>query len=593
MDPGEAGQEAMEGQHNIRDDSEVLVSEQHAEIRPVNLDNAPNPSPVQQTVMTTPSTSIFRFLSRQTNLNPNVTDRSRRITPVEPLSTASREDLLVNLREETESAELRAKLARADEATALARRNTKLLDLEALELDRKCNVLRTSRSPSPPLLASPRSTGSMPTPPADVLGGFLAVLQSMEQARRADLQLAEERAERQEARHQTQAAAFAALQEERHQAQLAAMAAAHPAARPPSVGRYVVGVALTHVVPEFTGDGSEDWGAYRRSFEGFATAHGIPESHWPNELFIKLREKAKSWYENTFPADTFPPWGQLTSGLQRRFGLRYAAAEAWTQLCAATRQPNESGPGALQRIQELQRTLARLGVPSNPGPIERMCYLLQQQLTSDEKPRWIAAANATADVSDDAIHDLEAAATTELTATGRQSLAVEERDPWFRPRLEHLTTFLRDQPNSPGVRGPPARAAALVVETVDAPGTSAAAVTERTTPLSSIVEITDGECRLRVARANRIAASTGVRQPHGVQLPPPEYFGPNPQHEAQNKGEFEKRKTLGACFTCPNKWVTYTQNHLECPFHGTAAPSSKRNQGEYRVKGALLPGRSN
>ena len=59
MDPGEAGQEVMEDQHNIRDDSEVLVSEQHAEIRPVNLENAPNPSPVQQTVMTTPSTSIF------------------------------------------------------------------------------------------------------------------------------------------------------------------------------------------------------------------------------------------------------------------------------------------------------------------------------------------------------------------------------------------------------------------------------------------------------------------------------------------------------------------------------------------------------
>ena len=43
--------------------------------------------------------------------------------------------------EETEAAELQAKLALADEATALARQNTKLLDLEALELDRKCNLL--------------------------------------------------------------------------------------------------------------------------------------------------------------------------------------------------------------------------------------------------------------------------------------------------------------------------------------------------------------------------------------------------------------------------------------------------------------------
>ena len=77
-----------------------------------------------------------------------------------------------------------------------------------------------------------------------------------------------------------------------------------------------------HVVPEFTCDDSKDWGAYRRSFEGFATEHCIPESNWPYELVIKLCEKAKSWYETTFQAGNFPLWGQLTSGLQRRFGLR-------------------------------------------------------------------------------------------------------------------------------------------------------------------------------------------------------------------------------------------------------------------------------
>ena len=182
----------MEDQPSIRDDSEDLVSEPHIEIYPVNLDNAPNPSPVQPTVVTTPSTSIFRFLSRPTSLNPNVTDRSRRVASVDLPITPSREALLVNLREETEAAELRAKLALADEATALARRNTKLLDLEALELDRKCNLLRKSRSPSPQLPGSPGSATSMPAPSADVLGGFLAVLQSMEQARRTDLQMAEE-----------------------------------------------------------------------------------------------------------------------------------------------------------------------------------------------------------------------------------------------------------------------------------------------------------------------------------------------------------------------------------------------------------------
>ena len=220
MDLGEAGQEVMEDQLSFRDDSKDLVSEPHVEISPVNLDNAPNPSQVQPTVVTTPSTFIFQFLSRPTNLNPNVTDRSRKVTSVEPPITPSREALLVNLRDETEAAEFRAKLALADETPALARRklarNTKLLDLEALELDYKCNLLRKSRSPSPQLPGSPRSAASMPAPSADVLGGFLPVLQSMKQARRADLQMAEERAERQEARHQAQANAFAERQEERH-----------------------------------------------------------------------------------------------------------------------------------------------------------------------------------------------------------------------------------------------------------------------------------------------------------------------------------------------------------------------------------------
>ena len=67
MDPAEAasGEEVMEDQPSIRDDSEDLVSEPHIEIYPVNLDNAPNPSPVQQTVVTTPSTLSSDFCLAQ------------------------------------------------------------------------------------------------------------------------------------------------------------------------------------------------------------------------------------------------------------------------------------------------------------------------------------------------------------------------------------------------------------------------------------------------------------------------------------------------------------------------------------------------
>ena len=65
----------------------------------------------------------------------------------------------MNLHKETEAAELLAKSAIADEATTLVRRNTKLLDLEALDW----NILCYLRSPSPQF-------PSMSTPSSDVLG---------------------------------------------------------------------------------------------------------------------------------------------------------------------------------------------------------------------------------------------------------------------------------------------------------------------------------------------------------------------------------------------------------------------------------------
>ena len=174
MDPGEAGQEVMEDQPSIRDDSEALVSESRIEVSPVNLDNAPNSSPAQPTAVTTQSTSIFRFLSRLTNLNPIVTDCSRRVTSIEPLITQSREELLVNLREETEAAELRAKLALADEATALALSSWTLKPwnwtASATYYESRALPHLNSRI----RLASTPGFASMPTPSADVLGGFLA-----------------------------------------------------------------------------------------------------------------------------------------------------------------------------------------------------------------------------------------------------------------------------------------------------------------------------------------------------------------------------------------------------------------------------------
>lgn len=263
------------------------------------------------------------------------------------------------------------------------------------------------------------------------------ILLHLDAQRREDRQAAEERAVQLEAKLQVQ---------------LATLGAAHHRTMTGS-GGYVVGRALATSIPGFYGDDrdTDDCGLYLLSLERHFKAHGIPPSHWANELFLKLGGRAKAWYEHAFPdPDTFPPWGLLTSGLLGRFGPRYAAADAWADWCSATRHEGEGGEAAMQRLDGLQQTLTRLGIPTHIGPVEQRCYQLQRLLTPEEKRRWTAEANATADCSDDAIRAHEtAAASAALTSTGRQSLSasvpVATRDAWFQPRLANLKRFLADQ----------------------------------------------------------------------------------------------------------------------------------------------------
>ena len=88
------------------------------------------------------------------------------------------------------------------------------------------------------------------------------------------------------------------------------------------------------------------------------------------------------------------------------------------------RGDSAGGLAAIQRVDELQQNLVLLGVPAHVGPVEERRYQLQCLLGPDEQQRWIAAANATTDVSDDAIRAMKtAAAGVTPTSTGRQSLS--------------------------------------------------------------------------------------------------------------------------------------------------------------------------
>jgi hypothetical protein len=54
--------------------------------------------------------------------------------------------------------------------------------------------------------------------------------------------------------------------------------------------------------PTFAGDGTQDYDAYIREFEGLVRphCHDIAPTFWPNELFLKLTGLAKSWYNTRF-----------------------------------------------------------------------------------------------------------------------------------------------------------------------------------------------------------------------------------------------------------------------------------------------------
>ena len=88
------------------------------------------------------SSHRVQFLCRN-QLDPNVNDSTSLITKLESLRTLVQPAIfLVPLRGDPSSLVnySLAKLAVAGEATALARRNTKLLVLEALEVDGKSNL---------------------------------------------------------------------------------------------------------------------------------------------------------------------------------------------------------------------------------------------------------------------------------------------------------------------------------------------------------------------------------------------------------------------------------------------------------------------
>jgi hypothetical protein len=184
-------------------------------------------------------------------------------------------------------------LAAAREADALAatparaRKTTQQLDLETRAQALRSNSSSPRASVQPhPLQAlrawSPPAPSQQGTDLAAVLHRRNDALQREEEPRREQRERDEDR------RADRQAAEEGGTDRGTHRAQLAAlMVASHPA-RHGVLEQLRGGSCSCHATSVFTGDGTADCGTYLRTLERLFKAHGIPDSNWPNEQFIKL-----------------------------------------------------------------------------------------------------------------------------------------------------------------------------------------------------------------------------------------------------------------------------------------------------------------
>ena len=461
-------------------------------------------------------------------------------------------------------AEATARIVAAEQDAALGRRKTAEHLLATADMTDA--LARRSRPPSP------AGSGRHPSPPPTATSDLARVLQAFEDRHQADCRAALEREERAEARALAREADYRA-ERAATDARFAALVASD---RRPTT-QHVIGAALKEICPAFEGKPGQDVSEWLAEFLRLTSAHQIPATYLSNELIIKLQGSAAKWFQTAFPgaAAICPPWADLQSALLHHFTRRYTAAGTYGVLHGARRLPGTTGPEAVQRVAELVLALSLKGVPLTAGPNEQLAYIYQNQLSEEEFSRWSAAANAHHEVSDAALAALESAAAAECGATSRLSCSRESREHWFLGRAEHIRSFLMDQAKALGGQGAPARAA---VTTADG-GTDNAlsGTTGGHGPPTPVAAVSDTECRLRVARAERATSSVA----------PPEYHGPNAQHVAANKAEFEKRKTCGACFACLNTRVQYGTYHLECRQHGRQATPQQRVDKALRVPGSL------
>lgn len=604
--------------HISHDDSEGLVTNvEEAEDAPTAETTAPATGAQQPpTLIASPSFFGSLFQRRPTETS-NVTERRARdperrsivegaaqITlPTEDNTLRDRRIQLANLQLDADMADAMARRATAEETAARCLKSAAELRLETQALEdthrARSRPPSTSSQDSQPETQHPVPARPRSISPAAALDLSIILGHLQDTQQRADEQRREDRREdrREAAELQREARREAAEQlarmEARHQALWAELMAGRQPINPPVDVSFAPNKGLADF-PPFSGKG-QDLHLWLQQFRAKAKFLHLSEKQIVRELCLKLSGDALVSYSQVF-GEANPTFGAVVALLAKEFILPYQGATLWSAYYRYKRKAGSSGKEVQRDLLNARQAMLDDGIPvDNLSPDEVKFYIYLLALSSAQSSQFLATLSSNSGASDDYLRSLTP------TTEGDRRVSVEgptnsaERTACFGLRVTLIEAFL-DHDHGNSDQGGKARVAAADGTLDDAPGSPGIRDPRGTDggpapsiggPLPSISEL---ECRLRVARADRIMAAKGNGQPLSAPLPPPEYRGTNDKHEAANKAEFVKRRDCGACFACLMKDVQYDLPFTMCPQHGLGTTSLQRKDNARRVKGAAGPG---
>jgi len=313
---------------------------------------------------------------------------------------------------------------------------------------------------------------------------------------------------------------------------------------------------------------------------------------------LKLTDTALQTYGRGFAPDARPTFAAVVAHLSKEFIRPYQGATRWAAYFRYKRPAGSSGKEVQQQLHAARQDCLDDNIPvDNLSPAEHLFYVYQLSLSAAQSAQFLASLSSNPRASDDYLRSLA----PDDDADRRESLAApqgsEARTACFQLRVTLIEAFL-DHDNGDHGQGGSARAAVATAATgtledpspppgragVPVPNPAAAG---RGAPRSQWdAQVYDRECRLEVARADRILASKAA---NGKAMPPPEYFGSNTLHLEANKKRFLSRKANGECFACPEGELQAGVHFKDCRQHGKEASTQQRMDPAHRVAGSAMP----